>query len=274
MVEAFLSSVEFPGAEPAGDMAEVGAEGEAAAAADPLADPNVFTVDPDLLTTAGGAPPDPNAPDPAVMGRFDYWEFESVEELFEYTQREGYGWDPEIPAVCFGFQVHENEDQRRYEIEWLYRDQWPMMYATLLRTDLDPAPVDNWQLMLGYSRSAYNGINMMQVFAANSILQRRLSPDAEIVLFTVPYKIPLLTTSPYNTMIRLVNGLYFALTALTLVFYMTFALAREKEAGLRKLLIDNGLNPFVSLAAWFIQYTLSNVVITLTYVVAMKAVAF
>ena len=54
-----------------------------------------------------------------------------------------------------------------------------MMYVTQLRLDLEAAPNDNNLLMLGYSRSAYNGPNMMQVFAANSILQRQLqNPDA------------------------------------------------------------------------------------------------
>ena len=104
------------------------------------------------------------------MGVFTYVEFESVDELFDYVQKDGYGWDPEIPSVCFAFQVKENEKKNSYELEWLYRDQWPMMYTTLLRHDKDPTPISNDNVLLGYSRAAYNGLNMMQVFAANSIL--------------------------------------------------------------------------------------------------------
>ena len=37
------------------------------------------------------------------MGQFVYKEFDSVEEILEYTSQEGYGWDPEIPGICFGF---------------------------------------------------------------------------------------------------------------------------------------------------------------------------
>lgn len=44
------------------------------------------------------------------------------------------------------------------------------MYATMLRTDLEITPIDTNPILLGYSRAAYNGINMMQIFAANSIL--------------------------------------------------------------------------------------------------------
>ena len=104
------------------------------------------------------------------MGKFKYQEFESLESLFEYVQREGYGWDPEIPSVCFAFQVKENEAKNKYEVEWLYRDQWPMHYTIGFRQDSKIAPIDNALAMAGYMKSAYNGINMLQVFAANSLL--------------------------------------------------------------------------------------------------------
>ena len=63
------------------------------------------------------------------------------------------------------------------------------MYTTLLRQDQEAAPISNGLNLLGYARAAYNGVNMIQVFAANSIMQRRLQPDAQILLMTVPYKI-------------------------------------------------------------------------------------
>jgi len=94
--------------------------------AEPAVDPNVFVIDAVLLNEAGGAPPSPhNTSDPNfvnLMGNFTYVEFKSVEAMFEYVQSEGYGWDPALPSICFGFQVTENEDKNKYELEWLYRD--------------------------------------------------------------------------------------------------------------------------------------------------------
>lgn len=64
---------------------------------------NVFEIDPDLLETLGGFAPSPHDFDTNTMGQFTYREFESVKELFEYVKQEGYGWDPEIPGLCFAF---------------------------------------------------------------------------------------------------------------------------------------------------------------------------
>ena len=97
-----------------------------------------------------------------------------------------------------------------------------MMYVTQLRTDLEAAPNNNNLLMLGYSRAAYNGPNMMQVFAANSILQRQLQdPEAQIVMFTIPYPIMLYKTSALNVMVRAFTSLYFFVTVIPLVVYTT-----------------------------------------------------
>ena len=45
-----------------------------------------------------------------------------------------------------------------------------MHYTVGIRQDSEIAPIDNALAMAGYMKSAYNGINMMQVFAANSPL--------------------------------------------------------------------------------------------------------
>ena len=229
----------------------------------------------DLIDEAGGGPEDPHVPQPEKMGRFVYREFESIEELFEYTTREGYGWDPEIPSVCFAFQVHENEAKNKYEIEWLYRDQWPVMYTTQLRLDLEPAPKDNNLLMLGYSRSAYNGPNMMQVFAANSILQRKLDdPKAQIVMFTVPYEIMPYSTLPLNVMVKAFTSFYFFVTAMPLVVYTAMQVAREKETGMRQLMFTNGLNPALHFLSWLLFYTVINVLISAFYTLTMGQIIY
>ena len=87
-----------------------------------LDESNLFVIDPELLNTAGGGPVNANEVNSAVLGQFTYKEFETVDELFEYTQQVGYGWDPEIPSVCFAISVTENESKNKYEVEWLYRD--------------------------------------------------------------------------------------------------------------------------------------------------------
>ena len=99
-LEIFLATVTIPGSDPAAEDED----GEVEEAEEPeLDDRNVFKLDPDLLSTAGGGPINPHEPDPSAMGYFVYKEYDSVDEIFEYTTQEGYGWDPEIPAICFGF---------------------------------------------------------------------------------------------------------------------------------------------------------------------------
>ena len=188
---------------------------------------------------------------------------------------EGYGWDPEIPSLCFAFSVHENEAQDKYEIEWLYRDQWPEMHMTQLRMDQDAAPYDNYLVMLGYSRAVLNGPNMFQVFAANSILQRQLqNPEAEIVMFTIPYQIMLYKTSPLNVMVKAFMSLYFFVTVLPLVVYTTMQVAREKESGMRQLMFDNGLSPVIHFVSWLLFYSVLNLIISIIYVASMGAIVY
>ena len=150
-----------------------------------------------------------------------------------------------------------------------------MMYVTQLRSDLEAAPNDNNLLMLAYSRAAYNGPNMMQVFAANSILQRQLqNPEAQIVMFTIPYQIMLYKTSPLNVMVRAFTSLYFFVTVIPLVVYTTMQVAREKETGMRQLMFDNGLNPAIHFVSWLLFYTVLNLIISIFYVGSMGAIVY
>lgn len=164
-LEKFLASVDLGGGGAEEDE-EAGEEEEEVIPGDP----NAFTVPKELADEAGGAPKSAHEINTATMGRFTYKDFESVDEMFAYVQSEGYGWDPDIPAICFAFQIQENEAKNRYELEWFYRDSWPTMYATGLRLDRKVEPMSSASILLGYTRVAYNGINMMQVFAANSIM--------------------------------------------------------------------------------------------------------
>lgn len=51
--------------------------------------------------------------------------------MFDYVRAPGYGWDEDKPAVCFAFEVHENEAKNKYELELYYRTAWPNMYRTM-----------------------------------------------------------------------------------------------------------------------------------------------
>ena len=137
---------------------------------EPAADSNIFTVPNDLLQAGGGGVEDPNEIIMENLGSFQFKEFASQEELFAYVAQDGYGWSPEIPAVCFAFEVHENAAKNKYELEVYFRDSWPKMYETIERLDQEMAPISSGPNIQAYTKSAYNGINLLQVFAANSIL--------------------------------------------------------------------------------------------------------
>ena len=151
----------------------------------------------------------------------------------------------------------------------MYRDTWPTMYATGLRMDLEAEPMSNNNILLGYTRVAYNGINMMQVFAANSIMQRRLNPEAEIVMFTVPYKVPLERTSALNVMVNAYIGAFTMFIIVPIAFYIVYKIGMEKETGMLKLLRHNGLNPIMHFLAWFLYYSVLNFAVTLIFVLGM-----
>ena len=89
---------------------------------------------------------------------------------------------------------------------------------------------------MGYARGAYNGINIMQVFAANSIMQRDLQPDAQVMMFTMPYLIPTTLTSPILVMVKAYLNVYMMGVSVPLTFYVVYAIGMEKETGMRDLL--------------------------------------
>ena len=103
-------------------------------------DPNLFTVPDGLSSLAGGAPEPTAELSAELLGRFTYKEFESQDELFDYVRAPGYGWDEDKPAVCFAYEVHENEAKNKYELELYYRTAWPNMYRTMEWQSEDAAP--------------------------------------------------------------------------------------------------------------------------------------
>ena len=59
------------------------------------------------------------------MGKFRLQEFASLEELDEYIGSSKIGTSEEYEGICYGFMIHENEQQNKYELELMFNDLWP-----------------------------------------------------------------------------------------------------------------------------------------------------
>ena len=122
--------------------------------------------------------------------------------------------------------------------------------------------------------AASNGINYMQVFMANSLLQRKYGPEAEIVFFTLPYKIFEQKSSPTDVFVSAYNSLYFFLIVTPLLIHFSIVIAREKESGMKQLMLSNGLNPVIHFVSWLLHYTAISLFVSIIYAVALKISVF
>jgi len=128
--------------------------------------------------------------------------------------------------------------------------------------------------LMGYTRTAYNGVNLMQIFAANSIMQRRLTPEAEILMMTMPMKAKLLKTSPFGLAVIAFTSFFVMITVLPLVLHITYVMAKQRETKMQQTLIANGLNPIIHFLSWLIHYTVINLVLSLFFVICLKISLF
>ena len=128
---------------------------------------------------------------------------------------------------------------------------------------------------MSYTRTAYNGVNLMQIFAANTILQRKMpDSDPEIMMMTVPYRAPLFTTSSYKIAVSYFMSFWVIISVMPLVLYTTYRMAYEKETKMKQTLIANGLNPVIHFLSWLIHYTVINGVLSLLVVLCIKFSVF
>ena len=58
------------------------------------------------------------------FGNFTIMAFDSNEEFDSYVEADHYGFNDNHPAVCFGFQIHENSETD-YELELMFNDLFP-----------------------------------------------------------------------------------------------------------------------------------------------------
>ena len=105
-------------------------------------------------------------------------------------------------------------------------------------------------------------------------MQRKFTTDAHIILFTVPYKIMEMRTSPLAVAVLAFNSIFFVLTIVPLMVYMSYSIAQEKETGIRHLLHSNGLGQAIHYLSWLAHYMMINFLISLLYSLTMKMVVF
>ena len=114
----------------------------------------------------------------------------------------------------------------------------------------------------------------MQVFTANTILQRLVDPEGSIVVFTIPYKIKTMSTSPIAVAVLAFTALFAMLTIVPIIAYFSYSIAMEKETGMRHRLHGSGLGQLVHFFSWLIHFTVINLAISLMYSLALKVAVF
>ena len=94
------------------------------------------------------------------------------------------------------------------------------------------------------------------------------------MLFTVPYKVFEQKASPKNVLINSFNSLYFLLIVIPFLTHISIAVVREKETGMRRLMMASGLNPVIHFISWLLHYTIINIFVSLLYTLALKISVF
>ena len=52
------------------------------------------------------------------------------------------------------------------------------------------------------------------------------------------------------------------------------SVVREKETGMRRLMMASGLNPVIHFISWLLHYTVVNIFVSLLYTLALKISVF
>ena len=82
----------------------------------------------EMVVMAGGiSKPDTGMKELSEWGDFTFKEFASKEEIDAYVGQASYGSD-EVPALCFAFQILEDDSKKKYELEVFFNDKWPNKY--------------------------------------------------------------------------------------------------------------------------------------------------
>ena len=101
-----------------------------------------------------------------------------------------------------------------------------------------------------------------------------MSPEAEIVMFTVPYQIKPFTLAPFVLMVTSLLTFFIFLGMIPLLWYMTYAVAKERENNLSRTMLTSGLIPLLHYASWLVHFTILNLISTILFTVGLKVVIF
>ena len=105
-------------------------------------------------------------------------------------------------------------------------------------------------------------------------MQRKLTPEAEIILMTHPYKMKVYGSSAFDLGVQSLLPLFFILILMPIAFHYAYAMGRERETRQRQTLIANGLGLFTHFSSWLLHYTVVNFFISLIFVMATMPLVF
>lgn len=209
------------------------------------------------------------------LGNFKFKEFETMEALDDYIGDERIGVDPEFEAVCFGFKIHENEAQNKYELELIFNDLWPGWLKAIpnqkpkIWNSYEYAPdIDD------YREYTQNGFALLQNWVANTILKRKTGVStASIVSMVVPSRLPPYTEDDFARLLTGVFSFFVIIMYVPPIYRTAYRIVQEKENKVKESMRMMGLGDFAYWASWFTYYTVVNTAISiLTWVVMVTSV--
>ena len=81
-----------------------------------------------------------------------------------------------------------------------------------------------------YLQTAFGGFSILQHVAANTLLQRKTGNfEAQMVCFTAPYKMKVMTISPFKLGVSVLFSNYFFMGAVPLIFFFSHAMIYARE---------------------------------------------
>ena len=155
-----------------------------------------------------------------------------------------------------------------------FNDQWPSWYQMFPRMDDDPAPISGLPKMMHYAKIAFNGMNLMQIFAANSILARKVGPEAEIIMMTIPFKTHPFEADSFPLIVVAFMSFFLLIMMIPLIYYTAYGIAQGKEGGFQLRLFSDGLGYGSYWFSWLFHFMILNALISAVYVFGLKWALF
>jgi len=152
---------------------------------------------------------------------FQFRPFANKTEIDDYVSQPGYGMEPEKPGLCFALGITENSKGNKFELELFFNDQWPEVSAGIPSLLLDAVPASDDVHVNYYMKYQYNGFSYLQHFVANTILQRKTTPEAVIVNMIMPQQLKPYIFNQQSQLVAHLLQIYYVLILLPLVVVMS-----------------------------------------------------